>query len=155
MNLLVTFDDINKLVKFNGKGRYSPPEFVWNNTVGVTDITFFNSDKLGKKYKNDIFAADFHNGNIYHFDLSKNRTNLLLTEHLNDKIANSYDELENVIFAQGFGGITDLEVGPDGYLYVLATNFGGGNCLPEFPNDPCISYSGTDMGSVFRLILAK
>jgi glucose/arabinose dehydrogenase len=26
---------------------------------------------------------------------------------------------EQIEFAEGFGGITDLEIGPDGYLYVL------------------------------------
>ncbi|HEY9486174.1 MAG TPA: hypothetical protein VIQ04_06000, partial [Nitrososphaeraceae archaeon] len=29
------------------------------------------------------------------------------------------DEIQKVIFAQGFGGITDIEVGPDGYMYIL------------------------------------
>ena len=37
---------------------------------------------------------------------------------LQDKIANSIEELQKVIFGKGFGGITDIEVGPDdGYLY--------------------------------------
>jgi glucose/arabinose dehydrogenase len=102
-----------------------------------------------------MFVGDFHNGYLYHFDLTKNRTNLSLTKPLNDKFANGYKELEKVIFAEGFGGITDLEVGPDGYLYVLSTNFGGGNCSPEYPNDTCIPYSGTNMGSMFRVMPVK
>ena len=28
------------------------------------------------------------------------------------------------MFAKGFGGITDLEVGPDGYLYVVSIGLG-------------------------------
>jgi aldose sugar dehydrogenase len=28
------------------------------------------------------------------------------------------------MFAEGFGGITDLEVGPDGYLYVVSIGQG-------------------------------
>jgi hypothetical protein len=36
-----------------------------------------------------------------------------------DKVANSTNELKPVIIGEGFGQITDLEVGPDGYLYVL------------------------------------
>jgi len=145
------FHDFDELVDFNSKGEYSSPEFV-SYTIGLTDLTFFNSDKLGQKYENDMFVGDFHNGTVYHFDLGKNRTDLSFTKPLDDKIANGYNELENLIFAQGFGGITDLEVGPDGYLYVLATNFGGGDCIPKFPNDPCISYSGTNMGTVFRVV---
>jgi aldose sugar dehydrogenase len=110
------------LEDFNGKGKYSPPEFTWNETVGVTDITITNSDKLGKDYENDMFVADFHNGYIYHFDLNKERTELVLNGPLNDKIANNRDELKKVIFAQGFDGITDLEIGPDGFLYVASSH---------------------------------
>jgi aldose sugar dehydrogenase len=71
------------LVDFEGKGTYSDPEFVWGNRVGPTALKFLNSSKYGKEYQNDMFVADFHNG-------------------------------------EGFGGITDLEVGPDGYLYVFS-----------------------------------
>ena len=64
-------------------------------------------------------------------------------------------ELEQVIFAHGFGGITDVEMGPDGYLYVLATDFGGGDCIQNLPNDRCIPYSGKNMESIFRVVPAK
>ena len=46
------------LVDFGGKGRYSSPEFTWSKTVGPTALRFFSSDKLGEKYKNDIFVGD-------------------------------------------------------------------------------------------------
>ena len=40
---------------------------------------------------------------------------------LQDKMADSVEELQDVIFGQGFGSIVDLEVNPyDGYLYVLS-----------------------------------
>jgi len=29
-------------------------------------------------------------------------------------------ELEDVVFAEGFEGITDIKVGPDGYLYLVS-----------------------------------
>ena len=112
--------NLDKLEDFNGKGNYSEPEFTWNDTVGPTAIKFFNSDKMGTQFKNSIFVGDFHNGNIYHFDLSNDRTSLLLNGPLTDKVANSQDEVQENIFARGFEGITDLEVGPDGYLYILS-----------------------------------
>jgi len=40
---------------------------------------------------------------------------------LEDKIADNGDQLEDVIFARGFGSITDIDVGPDGYMYVLSS----------------------------------
>ena len=63
---------------------------------------------------------DFNNGNIYHFDLNENRTELILPGPLKDKVADKPSELEDIIFAKNFGPITDLLVGPDGYLYVVA-----------------------------------
>jgi aldose sugar dehydrogenase len=115
----------NLLVDFNGKGKYSLPEFTWFDDVGPTAIKFLRSDKLGKQYENDMFVGDIINGNLYHFELNKERTELLLSPNgpLADKVVNSYDnkKLDEIIFGKGFGGITDIQIGPaeDGYLYIL------------------------------------
>ena len=107
------------LVDFGGKGSYSSPEFTWSNTVGPTALRFVSSDKLGEKYKNDIFVGDINYGNIYHFKLNKDRTGFILNGALADKVASGEDVTEQIEFAEGFGGITDLKIGPDGFLYVL------------------------------------
>jgi len=109
----------NDLEDFGGKGLYSDPEFTWNASVGVTSIKFLNTDKLGKQYENDVLVGDAL-GRIYHFDLNKNRTQLDLNGTLQDKVANSESELQDAIFGQGFNTVTDMEVGPDGYLYLLS-----------------------------------
>ncbi len=115
------YDNLDNLVDFNGKGKYREPEFSWIVPVAPTAIKFFNSDKYGPEYKNDIFVADNNYGFIYHFDLSENRTALFLDGRLKDKVANTPPEAEDVVFGRDFPGITDLQVGPDGYLYVLAS----------------------------------
>jgi aldose sugar dehydrogenase len=112
-------DEPDDLVDFDGNGKYSTPEFTWKQTVGLTSIKFLDSDKLGKDYQNDMFVGDFNNGNLYHFDLSEDRDQLHLNGTLEDKIADNQNELQNAILGHGFSTITDLEVGPDGYLYVL------------------------------------
>jgi glucose/arabinose dehydrogenase len=113
----------NLLVDFGGKGKYSMPEFTWFNDIGPTAIKFLNSDKLGKQYENDIFVGDIINGNIYHFELNQQRTGLLLSSNgpLADKVVSSYDKkINEIIFGNGFGGITDIQIGPeDGYPYIL------------------------------------
>ncbi len=115
--------ELGNVVDFKKHGKYSNPEFSWNLTVGATAIKFFNSDKLGKQYENDVFVGDINWGNLYHFDLKQNRTELDLDGPLDDKIAGDFHELKDVIFGQGFvGGITDIETGPDGYLYILSGN---------------------------------
>jgi glucose/arabinose dehydrogenase len=123
-----------EFVDFNGKGKYSKPEFVWDNTVAPTALTFLDSDKLGKKYKNDIFVGSAKNGRIYDFNLKENRKSLSLSGNLTDLVVNKKDSSSKIIFGKGFGIITDLEVGPDGYLYVVS------------------GYRKTDEGSVYRII---
>jgi aldose sugar dehydrogenase len=145
--------DFDKLFDFEGKGEYSDPEFVWKESVGPTALKFLNSNTYGEEYQNDMFIADFHNGNIYHFDLNEERTDLALTGTLRDKIGDNADELEGVIFGEGFGGITDLEVGPDGHLYVLSLQQGGSNCSPSevSPDVNCIEYNSEVQGVIFRI----
>jgi glucose/arabinose dehydrogenase len=137
------------LVDFGGKGKYRSPEFVWLNTTGPTAIKFLNSDKLGKQYQNDMFVADYHGGNIYHFKLNQNRTGLVLNGTLADKIANNAQELDDIIFVAGMGAITDLQVSPyDGYLY--AVSFSGGKIyriLPATVTTTSESGGGTAGGS--------
>jgi glucose/arabinose dehydrogenase len=116
--------DPTDLVTFEGKGKYRSPEFIWNRTVGPTALLFMTTDKLGKQYKNDMFVADVENGRIYHFELNRNRTGLLLDGPLSDKIADTDKELKRVVFAGNFGLITDMDVGPDGYLYFVVFNEG-------------------------------
>ncbi len=106
-----------KFVNYNGKGKYSRPEFVWDTTVGPTALTFFNSDKLGKEYENDIFVGTTKKG-IFNFNMSQNRQSLSLPE--NDFVLNEHEDPGKLLFGKDFGTITDLEVGPDGYLYVLS-----------------------------------
>jgi aldose sugar dehydrogenase len=109
----------DELVEFVGKGKYSAPEFVWKKRVAPTALVFLNSDALGKQYKNDLFVASFNLGEIYDFDLNDNRTKLLPTITSNDTSTQKLD-VKNVMFAGGLGKITDLDVGPDGNLYVLS-----------------------------------
>jgi glucose/arabinose dehydrogenase len=130
------------LVSFDGKGEYSDPEFEWRDTLGPTAVKFLNSDKLGAEYVNDMFVGDIVNGRIYHFELNQDRTELILDGLLADKVAatESVTELEQIIFAEGFGGITDLEVGPDGYLYVVS--LGNGAIYRILPAADVVSTTG-------------
>jgi len=148
------------LVDFEGNGKYSDPEFTWVHPVGLTALKFLDSERYGKEYENDIFVGDFHNGNIYHFDLAENRTVLELDGVLKDKVANGRDELKTTLFGQGFGGITDIEVGPDGYLYVLSIYQGGDDCIlgerttasQDSDKLPCIFYNSQLQGALFRVV---
>jgi glucose/arabinose dehydrogenase len=111
----------NDLVGFGGRGTYSAPEFTWLNPVAPSAIKFLDTNKYGSEYKNDLLVGDANNGNIYDFNLDEPRKNLELSGKLSDKIANNTGELNDLVFAKGFGKVADMEIGPDGLLYILST----------------------------------
>jgi len=92
----------------NGCHYINCPKFVRPNFSSVSALIFMNSSALGKEYTNDLFVGDM-DGNIYHFDLDRNRKNIVIKDNLSDHI-----------FATGFGSVSDLKIGPDDALYVLA-----------------------------------
>jgi glucose/arabinose dehydrogenase len=126
------------LLSLGRTGEYRAPEFTWLPTIGPTALKFFDSPKLGSQYQHDMFVGDVNTGSLYHFKLNQQRDGLTLTGALADKVANTPQESQQVVFGQGFGTITDLQVGPDGYLYVLTF---GGNIYRIVPLHP-ISNNG-------------
>ena len=108
--------------------RYSDPVFSWEQPVGVTDLEFLNSTALGAEYAYNLFVGDINNGNLYYFELNDNRTGIKfdandLEEDLTDHVADDEEEISQIVVGSGFGsGITDIETGPDGLLYVLTFN---------------------------------
>jgi glucose/arabinose dehydrogenase len=100
---------------------YTDPKFSWLDTVAPTALVFLNSSRLGEQYHNDLFVGDINFGNLYRFRPTPTRDGVHL-EHpgLSDLVADTPDEVQDVLFGSGFGGITDLKVGPDGRLYILS-----------------------------------
>ena len=113
--------ELNDLETFGGHGTYRPPDFVWLNPVAPSAIKFLDSEKYGFEYRNDLLVGDANYGNIYDFNLDEQRRNLDLSGKLSDKIANNTEEMNDVIFAKGFGKVTDMEIDPEGFLHVLST----------------------------------
>jgi aldose sugar dehydrogenase len=99
---------------------YGDPVFSLEPSLGITDIEFFNSKNLGNNYENNIFVGDINNGNIYYFKLNDSRTGFDFGSAVIE-VGRISDEEENdkLVWGNGFDGITDLETGPDGNLYIL------------------------------------
>jgi hypothetical protein len=118
--------DVNEMVTFDDRGKYDEPKMAWGGSTGLTSIVFLDTDKFGTGYKNDIFVGSVHSSRIYHFNLNSERNDLVLTETTASRfIINSPTQIDQtIVFADDFGGITDLTVGPDGYLYVVSIGQG-------------------------------
>jgi aldose sugar dehydrogenase len=115
----------SSLVNFPGS-QYADPVFSWSESRGVTDIEFFNSTALGPSYENGIFVGDITSGTLFYFEPNTDRTGIALASDplLSDLIANNDEEISSVTFGTGFTGITDIETGPDGNLYILTFDRG-------------------------------
>jgi glucose/arabinose dehydrogenase len=115
----------NELIMFDS-AKYQDPVFSWYAPVGVTDIEFFNSTKLGDKYYRNLFVGDINYGNLYFFEVNGDRTGVTFQDpRLLDLVADPVreegedSEVSSLILGERFGRITDIETGPDGLLYVL------------------------------------
>jgi glucose/arabinose dehydrogenase len=111
----------SNLVNIPGS-QYADPVFSWAESIGVTDIEFFNSTAFGPSYEDGIFVGDITSGTLFNFEPNADRTGINLESDplLSDLIADSDDEASAVTFGTGFAGITDIETSPDGNLYILA-----------------------------------
>jgi glucose/arabinose dehydrogenase len=146
------FNEEEELVSLGTKGGYSDPEFELKRADGITALKFLNSHKYGSGYQNDMFVGIFNYGDLYHFELTEDRMELSLDGPLSDQIADEPEELEAVSFGQNFGPIVDIEVGPDGYLYVLSLHKGIDQSEAEFLDNNGIEYASTELeGSIFRI----
>jgi aldose sugar dehydrogenase len=114
------------LVQLPGS-HYSDPLLSWKTPPALTGIEFLNSSKLGTKYANNIFVGDYNGGNLYFFHVNDQRNDLKLDEFgsaLSDRVVDDNQEFAPIIFGTGFGGITDVKTGPDGFLYILSIGDG-------------------------------
>ncbi|MBA3750807.1 MAG: PQQ-dependent sugar dehydrogenase [Nitrosopumilus sp.] len=111
--------ELPDLVTFPGS-HYMDPAFSWNPSLGVTDIEFLGSSKLGINYENNVFIGDITKGNLYYFKLNHTRTGILFDDpNIQDDLIANDKELNDIILGTGFEGITDIVTGPEGYLYIL------------------------------------
>ena len=81
--------------------------FSWAESIGVTDIEFFNSTAFGPSYENGIFVGDITTGTLFYFEPNVNRTGINLESDplLSDLIVDSDDETSAVTFGTGFKGL--------------------------------------------------
>jgi glucose/arabinose dehydrogenase len=103
---------------------YSDPEFSWQDAVAPTALSFVNSVEL-EKYNNSLFVGDCNYGNLYKFELNENRDGFIFnTPALSDNVVNTNESMDEIVFGTDFGCITDIEMGPDGFLYIVSLSEG-------------------------------
>jgi glucose/arabinose dehydrogenase len=104
---------------------YRDPDFSWAVPVAPTAPLFVRGPQLGCGLQHSLLVADNNCGQIYRFRLNAARDGLLFADPLlQDRVADNTGcagEMNEILFGGGFGaGLTDLENGPDGRVYVVS-----------------------------------
>ena len=98
---------------------YSDPEFSFERPVAVTAIEFPDGDSF-EKYSDWLFVGDYNNGRIYKFQLNSERTGFVFSNpELSDLVLDDNDEIDEILFAEGFQTISDIEFHDDA-MYVVS-----------------------------------
>ena len=98
---------------------YSDPEFSFERPVAVTAIEFPDGDSF-EKYSDWLFVGDYNNGRIYKFQLNSERTGFIFSNpELSDLVLDDNDEIDEILFAEGFQTISDIEFHDDA-MYVVS-----------------------------------
>jgi hypothetical protein len=73
------------------------------------------------EYEDSVFVGDCNTGNLYRFKLDSVRMGFVFeSPELSDKVHNIDESMDEIVFGTGFGCITDIEVGPDGLIYIVS-----------------------------------
>jgi hypothetical protein len=98
---------------------YGDPVFSWEKVVVPVGLDF-GKFKETNNYDNSLFVGDCSKGNLYKFELNKNRDGFEFSNpDLQDNLVNEDDSMEEIVIGTGFRCITDIERGPDGFLYLI------------------------------------
>ena len=103
---------------------YGDPKFSWEQSVAPTGLDFAKFQEINN-YDNSLFVGDCNTGNLYKFELNENRDGFeFINSFLQDNVVDKNESLDEIIIGTGFGCVTDIERGPDGFLYVVSLSEG-------------------------------
>jgi len=114
--------------------RYSAPEFSWKYEVAPGGIGFVDGRSLGPQFDGDLFVAAarpfLQGGHLFRLELTGNRQRVAVDDpRLEDRVADNrhkweITESETLLVGRNFGVGTDVQMGPDGRLYIVSLDHG-------------------------------
>jgi glucose/arabinose dehydrogenase len=98
---------------------YLDPELSFKTPIGITAIGFIGSTLFPDDLVDNCVFGDNNHGNLYYCAMKPSRLEFKLPSGLGDKVADTTGERNKIQWGSGFGVVTDAQIGPDGYLYVV------------------------------------
>jgi len=92
-----TQEQIDSLPGF-GNFVYSDPEFSWEHPIGVTSISFVDSEHF-QSYSDNVLVGDCNNGKLWKFELSAQRDSFIFSDpNLTDLVLDIGDDPTEIFF---------------------------------------------------------
>ncbi|MBL8840395.1 MAG: PQQ-dependent sugar dehydrogenase [Planctomycetes bacterium] len=98
---------------------YVDPAFSFKVPVGITAIGFLTSKLFPHDLQDRCLFADNNLKNLYAAPLDGARAEFVLPPSLADRVADDATERDLLRLGTNFGVVTDLQLGADGYLYLM------------------------------------
>ena len=98
---------------------YRDPELSFKDAIGITALCFLSSKRFPEDLRDVLLLGETNFGQLYRLDLDGAREHFLLSGALADLVADTAAERDSLRFGSGFGTVTDMQVGPDGYVYAV------------------------------------
>ena len=102
---------------------YQDPKFSFASAIGITSIQFLHGSILGPGYDDAVLIGENNNPRLWLLRLNAARDGFVLTANgLGDGVFDAGDAL--VPFGTGFNVTTDIQIGPDGAVYIVSLGSG-------------------------------
>ncbi len=100
---------------------YGDPLFSWRTPIGVAAMCFLRSARFDADLRDQCVIGESNNSQLYLFQMNDRRNGFVFTDsRLQDLVADDSDERNLNAWGTNWGVVSDLKIGPDGYLYVIS-----------------------------------
>jgi glucose/arabinose dehydrogenase len=107
--------------------KYGDPVFSWFRCRGLTCLAFLSTDRYGPAHKDTLLVAEVNGSWLMQFHLNKERDRvdvksaslegLVVKGDLPSEVQANQKE---IMFATDAGTMTDMQIGPDGWMYMCS-----------------------------------
>ena len=112
--------NVNNLVQLPNS-YYDDPRFSWLQPIGVVSIQFLRSARFPTDIRDQAVVSESNNHRLYLFRMNATRDGFDFSAfpELQDLVADTADERNLLTWGTNWRIVSDLKIGPDGYLYVV------------------------------------
>jgi glucose/arabinose dehydrogenase len=103
---------------------YVDPEFSFKTPIGITGVSFLHTKRFPDDLRDQLVWGDVNTNQVYLATMKANRLGFSLPAGLTDKVADTSAERDKLKWGANWAGATDIQIGSDGYVYVVGYSAG-------------------------------